>query len=88
MRVAPASQELRRAIAGSAGVPLRDHARGLIVHRACARGSDIVDWTVTRYQVSRATACQWAAQLMLVGALRHVFDDRPFCDDNTLYAPV
>ena len=85
---APASQDLRQALKGEAGVALRDHARGLIVQCASARGRDIVDWTVARYGVSRSTASQWAAQLMRVGALRHVYDDRPFSDDSQLFRPV
>ena len=83
--VAPASDELRRALRGPHGPRLGMHARGLICYRDATTGRAIVDWIVQRYGVSRLTACQWAAHQMRVGALRHVFDDRPFRDDRTLY---
>lgn len=33
-------------------------------------------------------SCTGAARLMRLGALRHVYDDRPFCDDRTPYRPA
>ncbi len=84
----PDSEALLRALRGQGGLVLRHHGRGLILHRGSARGRDIVDWIVERYAVSRAVASQWAAQLMRLGALRHVYDDRPFRDDRTLYRPA
>ncbi len=77
--------DLRAAIQGPDGVPQRTHARGLVRHRQCSTGRVVVDWTVRRYDVPRATAVQWATQLMRKGSLRHVFDDQPFRDDRTLY---
>ena len=82
---APASEELRLALRGQTGVAMRDRTRGLVRFRSCASGREIVDWVERRYGVSRSTAVQWAAQLMRSGALRHVFDDRPFQDDRSLY---
>ncbi len=81
----PEGADLRAAIQGSDGVPQRTHARGLVRHRQCSTGRSVVDWMVRRYDVPRAAAVQWAAQLMRKGALRHVFDDQPFRDDRTLY---
>jgi Domain found in Dishevelled, Egl-10, and Pleckstrin (DEP) len=66
-------------------VPQRTHARGVVRHRQCSTGREVVDWMVRRHDVPRATALQWAAQLMRKGALRHVFDDQPFRDDRSLY---
>jgi EAL domain-containing protein (putative c-di-GMP-specific phosphodiesterase class I) len=83
----PAAADLKAAFRGSNGVPLQDHVRGLIRHRDCVTGSAVVDWFVSTYRVQRSTAVQWAATLMRQGALRHVFDDRPFRDDRTLYRP-
>ncbi len=85
---APAVQDLRQALKGDGGLALGDHKRGLIVQAGCARGSDIVDWIVGRYDVSRSTACKWASQRMRAGALRHFYDDRPFGDDSNLFRPV
>jgi EAL domain-containing protein (putative c-di-GMP-specific phosphodiesterase class I) len=83
----PAAADLAEAFRGADGVRLSDHVRGLIRHRDCVTGAAIVDWFVATYRVQRATAVQWAATLMRQGVLRHVFDDRPFRDDRTLYRP-
>lgn len=83
----PDGDALSNALVGPHGVGLRDHGRGLVLHRDCARGRDIVDWIVNQYDVSRDVATQWSAHLMRKGDLRHVFDDRPFQDDRTLYRP-
>jgi EAL domain-containing protein (putative c-di-GMP-specific phosphodiesterase class I) len=83
----PAAADLREAFRGADGVRLSDHVRGLIRHRDCVTGAAVVDWFVASYRVQRTTAVQWAATLMRQGALRHVFDDRPFRDDRTLYRP-
>ena len=83
----PAAAELREAFRGAAGVRLRDHVRGLIRHNDCVTGTAVVDWFVATYRVQRSTAVQWAATLMRHGALRHVFDDRPFRDDRSLFRP-
>jgi hypothetical protein len=81
----PQAEKLRVAIRGPQGVGHGDHARGLLRHRQCTSGREIVDWLVRSNAVPRATAVQWAAQLMRKGSLRHVFDDQPFRDDRTLY---
>ena len=81
----PEAADLRAAIQGPDGVPQRTHARGLVRHRQCSTGREVVDWMVRRHDVPRATALQWSAQLMRTGALRHVFDDQPFRDDRSLY---
>jgi hypothetical protein len=83
----PAAADLRDAFRGVDGVRMCDHVRGLIRHRDCVTGVAVVDWFVATYRVQRSTAVQWAATLMRQGALRHVFDDRPFRDDRTLYRP-
>ena len=77
--------DLRRTIRSVDGPRQSDRARGLLAHRRCTTGRDIVDWIVGRYGITRATATQWAAQLMRSGVLRHVFDDLPFRDDRSLY---
>ncbi len=81
----PAATGLRAAMRGARGLPLREHARGLMRHRECATGYAIVSWIARTRQVSRDTATRWALQLMREGGLRHVYDDTPFRDDQTLY---
>ncbi len=87
----PVASDLKFAIRGmggmgsAEGVPLRDHARGIVCHHRCATGVAIVDWMEASYSVPRPTATQWVAQLMRQGVVRHVFDDQPFRDDRTLY---
>ena len=77
--------DLRQSIRGTDGPRQSDRARGLLAHRRCTTGREIVDWIVGRYDITRATAAQWAAQLMRTGVLHHVFDDLPFRDDRSLY---
>jgi hypothetical protein len=85
-QVSPALQAgLRDRIRGIDGPVARDHARGWLLHRQCCSGREIVDWTVTAYQVSRGTATLWAAELMRQGALRHIYDDQPFSDSAALF---
>lgn len=81
----PVAADLRETLHGLDGPVQADHARGLLRHRRCLRGSDLVSWLCTRYQVPRATALQWGAQLMRHGQLRHVFDDRPLSDSRALF---
>ena len=76
---------LAQALRGPAGPAWRAHARGLLLHRRSASGRAVIDWIVRQHPVPRATAQQWAAQLMRQGVLRHVFDDQPLRDDRTLY---
>jgi EAL domain-containing protein (putative c-di-GMP-specific phosphodiesterase class I) len=85
---APDVQDLRHDLRGAAGPQLRNHSRGLMLHRRCATGRSIVDWIVQRHRTPRPVAVQWSALLMRQGALRHVFDDQPFRDDQSLYRPV
>ena len=77
--------ELRSMLYAARDLEWRSHDRGLLRHRHCASGREWVAWIARRYSVSRATAGQWAGQLMRQGAIRHVFDDQPFRDDRTLY---
>jgi EAL domain-containing protein (putative c-di-GMP-specific phosphodiesterase class I) len=84
-RLEPLAADLREALHGPNGPVQTDHSRGLLRHRRCLRGSDLVDWLSTRYQVPRPTALQWGAQLMRQGHLRHVFDDRPVTDGRALF---
>ncbi len=85
---APPVEDLRRAwLALDGGIALGAHRRGLLVHRRCTTGRRIVNRPVRCHEVSRQTAAQWAAQLMRLGMLRHVFDDPPFRNDRTLYRP-
>jgi EAL domain-containing protein (putative c-di-GMP-specific phosphodiesterase class I) len=81
----PVAADLRAALHSLNGPPQTDHCRGLLRHRRCLRGTDLVDWLCARYQVPRATAVQWGAQLMRHGQLRHVFDDRPVSDSRALF---
>jgi EAL domain-containing protein (putative c-di-GMP-specific phosphodiesterase class I) len=67
------------------GLRLAPHSRGLLLHRQCATGRDVVDCLVRHHHVGRETAGQWASHLMQQGVLRHVFDDRPFSDDRQLF---
>ncbi len=84
--IAPPVQALRQALRSvDAGPAFADHRRGLLLHRGCSTGRQIVDWLVQGHAVSRDEAAQWAVQLMRQGALRHVYDDRPFADDGHLY---
>jgi EAL domain-containing protein (putative c-di-GMP-specific phosphodiesterase class I) len=81
----PVATDLREALHGLHGPVQADHARGLLLHRRCLRGSELVGWLCKRYEVTPATALQWGAQLMRQGRLRHVFDDRPLSDSRALY---
>jgi EAL domain-containing protein (putative c-di-GMP-specific phosphodiesterase class I) len=81
----PAAVDLLEALRSLNGPRQADHVRGLLRHRRCLRGADLVDWLCGRYQVPRVTALQWGAQLMKQGRLRHVFDDRPLSDSTALF---
>ena len=48
----------------------------------------MVKWIVATQGVNRSTARQWSLQLMREGIVRHVYDDRPFMDNRTLYRVV
>ena len=85
---APAPPALRAGLQAGDGVRIRAHARGLVRHRSCLTGRELVRWIVSSQRVSRPTARQWALQLMREGVIRHVYDDRPFVDDRTLYRVV
>jgi sensor c-di-GMP phosphodiesterase-like protein len=82
---APAATDLRQALIGDLEYPWKDHCRGLLRHSHCTTGRTLVSWIVRRYSAPRSTATQWATQLMRQGTLHHVFDDRPFRDDHSLY---
>ena len=82
------SSDLRTQMRGKAGVRWQPAVRGLIRHDHCATGSAIVSWICRESRVPRSTATQWAAQLMREGDLRHVYDDRPFRDNASLYRPA
>ena len=81
----PVAADLREALHGPHGPLQADHSRGLLQHRRCLRGSDLVGWLSARYEVPHATALRWGAQLMKQGRLRHVFDDRPVSDSRDLF---
>lgn len=81
----PALRDVLTRLRGPDGLVQRDHGRGVLVHRRCATGRQIVDWLQQHYQVPATTATQWAAQLMRQGALRDVLDQAPFRNDRTLY---
>jgi hypothetical protein len=85
LAIASAPVGLRAQLLAQHGVRLSRHTRGLVLHNACATGRALVRWIMAAHQVSRPTARQWALQLMREGAIRHVYDDRPFTDDRTLY---
>lgn len=84
----PDAGELRAALCAADGPPLAEHHRALVTHHRCATGREIGDWIAARYGVDPATATQWASHLMRRGALRHVFDAKPFVADRTLYRPA
>jgi EAL domain-containing protein (putative c-di-GMP-specific phosphodiesterase class I) len=81
----PVAADLRETLHGPHGPAQTDHARGLLLHRRCLRGSELVDWLCKRYEITPDTALQWGAQLMRQGRLRHVFDDRPLSDSRALF---
>ncbi len=83
------AQALRAAARGEAveGLVLGEHERGVALHRRCATGSDYVEWMRRRWGLSVMQAEQAGVQLMRQGALRHVFDDRPFSACRSLYRP-
>jgi EAL domain-containing protein (putative c-di-GMP-specific phosphodiesterase class I) len=81
----PVVADLLGAMHGAGGVPLGDQVRGFIRHGDAITGTAVVDWFVSTYRVDRSAAVLWASTLMRQGALRHVYDDRPFSDDQTLY---
>jgi Tfp pilus assembly protein FimT len=76
---------LKKALQSALDFPWHSHTRGLLRHQRCATGSSIVDWIVQQQPISRAKAVLWAAQMMRLAALRHVYDDEPFKDDRSLY---
>jgi EAL domain-containing protein (putative c-di-GMP-specific phosphodiesterase class I) len=82
---ASAPAALRTQLLAQHGVRLSRHSRGLVRHDACTTGRALVRWIMATHRVSRQTARQWALQLMREGVIRHVYDDRPFSDDRTLY---
>ncbi len=84
----PAPPVLRARLQAQDGVRIRVHTRGLVRHSSCLTGTELVQWIVSSQRVSRPTARQWALQLMREGVIRHVYDDRPFVDDRTLYRVV
>ncbi len=84
----PAPVALRARLQAQDGMRTRAHARGLVRHSGCLTGAEIVRWIVSSHRVSRPMARQWALQLMREGVIRHVYDDRPFADDRTLYRVV
>ena len=83
----PAMAEVRAAMRTEWEPLWRDRSRGLARHHRCASGREITRWLGIRFAIDAGTAQQWAGQLMRVGALRHVFDDTPFRDDENLYRP-
>ncbi len=84
----PAPPVLRARLQAQDAVHIRAHTRGLVRHNGCLTGAELVRWIVSSQRVSRPTARQWALQLMREGVIRHVYDDRPFADDRTLYRVV
>lgn len=76
---------LLRAVRGPSGPGWRDRTVGLLRHRDCASGREVIDWIASSQAVSRELAWQWGTQLMREGALRHVFDDQPLQDNHQLY---
>jgi sensor c-di-GMP phosphodiesterase-like protein len=79
---------LRARLQAQDGVRICAHTRGLVRHSRCVTGSALVRWIVSTQRVSRPTARLWALQLMREGVIRHVYDDRPFTDDRSLYRVV
>ncbi len=81
----PSLADLKSSLHRALDLPWRDHCHGLLRHRRCASGRTVVSWIVQHHPAPRSQATEWAAQLMRQGALRHIFDDQPFRDDDTLY---
>ncbi len=67
------------------GVPLKTRQRHFVRYPPSFAGAEACDWLSARYGVSRAAAVWMGLQLMGRGALRHVFDDRPFADGPELF---
>ena len=80
-----APQALRAQLLAADGGLLGTHTRGLVRHAGCATGAGLVRWIMSTQRVTRPTARQWSLQLMREGVIRHVYDDRPFTDDRTLF---
>lgn len=76
---------LRSRLQAQDGVRIGAHTRGLVRHDGCVTGSALIKWIMSTQRVSQPTARLWALQLMREGVIRHVYDDRPFTDDRTLY---
>jgi EAL domain-containing protein (putative c-di-GMP-specific phosphodiesterase class I) len=66
-------------------LPLGDVVRGLLIHRRCMTGRNLVNWTMNLHPVTRAQATQWARTWMQQGRIRHIYDDREFVDGPELY---
>lgn len=84
----PSAAGLSALLRGPQGVSVTQHTRGLLRHGDCATGKAIVTWIATSLRVSRDTATRLALQLMREGAIRHVYDDKPFTDSRALYRVV
>jgi EAL domain-containing protein (putative c-di-GMP-specific phosphodiesterase class I) len=85
LALGPSAVGLSAQMRSAQGVPIGQHTRGLLRHGDCATGKTVVTWIAASLRVSRDTATRLALQLMREGAIRHVYDDKPFTDSRDLY---
>ncbi len=81
----PELSHVLRALRSAGGVAVRTRLRALVRYEECFSGKDACNWLMQHFNVSRAIAVWLGRELMKHGGLRHVFDDRPFGDNNELY---
>ncbi len=81
----PELSHVLRALRSTGGVAARTRLRALVRYEECFSGSEACAWLMNHFNVSRAIAVWLGRELMKSGGLRHVFDDRPFGDNEELY---
>lgn len=81
----PEMSHVLRALRSSGGVSVRTRLRALVRYEECFSGKEACTWLMQHFNVSRAIAVWLGRELMKSGGLRHVFDDRPFGDNEELY---
>lgn len=81
----PELSHVLRSMRSGGGVEVRTRLRALVRYEDCFSGREGCAWLMAHYNVSRAIAVWLGRELMKGGGLRHVFDDRPFADNDELY---
>jgi len=81
----PELSHVLRAMRSSGGVAVRTRLRALVRYEDCFSGKDACAWLSAHFKVSNSIAVWLGRELMKSGGLRHVFDDRPFAENDELY---